>query len=123
MRVCRYKTAQFKGYFLGARAILDILFKFAPGVESGRKIEGFILDFLMQFKQMVKIAQQPFNVQKLLNLWLKKIVVLLYIPDNLFAGMLMETDEDFINRTVCVFFYFVTCNFYCKNAQIIVFYL
>ena len=72
----------------------------------------------MQFKQMVKIAQQPFNVQKLLNLWLKKIVVLLNLPDNLFAGMLMETDEDFINRTVCVFFNFVTYNFYCKNAQI-----
>mgnify|MGYP001191388250 CR=1 FL=1 len=49
MRVRRYKTASFRDYFLGARAVLDILFKFAPGMESGRKNEGFISDLLMQF--------------------------------------------------------------------------
>jgi hypothetical protein len=48
-------TAQFKGYFLGTWAVLDILFKFAPGMESGRKNEGFILDLLMQFKVYSKI--------------------------------------------------------------------
>ena len=48
--VRRYKTAQFKGYFLGARAVLEILFKLAPGMESGRKNEGFILYLFMQFK-------------------------------------------------------------------------
>ena len=51
LRVCRHKTAQFKGYFLGAWAVLDILFKFTPGMESGRKNEGFILDLLVQFKR------------------------------------------------------------------------
>jgi hypothetical protein len=49
LRVCRYKTASFRGYFLGARAVLDILFKFAPGMEYGRKNEDFILDLLRQF--------------------------------------------------------------------------
>ena len=37
LRVRGYKTAQFKGYFLGARADLDIHFKFAPEKESRRK--------------------------------------------------------------------------------------
>ena len=53
LRVCRYKTASFRDYFLGARAVLDILFKFAPGMESGRKNEGYILDLLMQFNRLV----------------------------------------------------------------------
>ena len=47
--VCRYKTAQFKGYFLCAWAVLDIIFNFAQGMESGQKNDGFILDLLMQF--------------------------------------------------------------------------
>ena len=46
----RYKTAHFKGYFLGARADLDIFFEFASVMESGRKNEGAILHLLMQFK-------------------------------------------------------------------------
>ena len=40
----------FRGYFLGTRAVLEILFKFAKGMESGRKNEGFILNHIMQFK-------------------------------------------------------------------------
>ena len=38
MGVRRYKTAHLKGYFLNARAILDIFFEFAPVMEYGRKI-------------------------------------------------------------------------------------
>ena len=49
--VRRYETDQFKGFFLGDRAVLDILFKFDLGMESVRKNDGFILDLLMQFKQ------------------------------------------------------------------------
>jgi hypothetical protein len=51
MGVCRYKMAHFKGYFLGARAVLDIFYVFAPVMESGRKNEGAILHLLMQFKR------------------------------------------------------------------------
>ena len=53
MGVCRYKTAHFKGYFLGARAVLDIFYEFAPVMESGRKNEGAILHLLMQFKRKI----------------------------------------------------------------------
>ena len=34
LRVRSYKTASFRGYFLGARAVLDIFLKFAPGMEE-----------------------------------------------------------------------------------------
>ena len=64
---CRYKTAQFKGYFLGAWAVLDILFKFAPGMESGRKNEGSILDLLMQFNTKLYVCQKYFNTWKILK--------------------------------------------------------
>ena len=47
--------AQFKSYFLGIRAVLDILFKFASGMESGRKNEGFILNLLMQLKKLIMV--------------------------------------------------------------------
>ena len=50
MGVYRYKTAHFERYFLGSRAVLDIFFEFAPEMESGKKNEGAILHFLMQFK-------------------------------------------------------------------------
>ena len=63
MRVRRYKTASFRDYFLGARAVLDILFKFAPGMESGRKNEGFILDLLMQFN-VFNGVKTYFKIQK-----------------------------------------------------------
>jgi hypothetical protein len=56
LRVRRYKTAQFNGYFLGAWAVLDILFQIAPGMESGRKNEGFILDLLMQFNLKTRVT-------------------------------------------------------------------
>ena len=46
----RYKTAHFEGYFLGARAVLDIFFEFAQVMESGKKNEGAVLHLLMQFK-------------------------------------------------------------------------
>ena len=42
--------ADFEGYFLGARAVLDIFFEFALVMESGRKNKGAILHLLMQFK-------------------------------------------------------------------------
>jgi hypothetical protein len=51
LAVHRYKTAHFEGYFLGARAVLDIFFEFALVMESGRKNEGAILHLLMQFKK------------------------------------------------------------------------
>jgi hypothetical protein len=50
LAVHRYKTAHFEGYFLSARAVLDIFFEFALVMESGRKNEGAILHLLMQFK-------------------------------------------------------------------------
>ena len=40
----------FEGYFLGAWAVLDIFFEFAPVMDSGRKNEEAILYLLMQFK-------------------------------------------------------------------------
>ena len=51
LAVHRYKTAHFEGYFLGAGAVLDIFFEFAPVMESGRKNEGAILHLLMQLKR------------------------------------------------------------------------
>jgi hypothetical protein len=36
-------------------AVLDILYKFAPGMESGRKNKGFILNLLIQFKVIKKV--------------------------------------------------------------------
>ena len=62
LRVCRYKTVSFRGYFLGARAVLDILFLFAPGMESGRKNECFILDLLMRFKVSLKSSPIHFCI-------------------------------------------------------------
>ena len=50
--VHRYKMAHFEGYFLGARAVLDIFFEFAPVMESRRKNEGAILYLLIQFKDL-----------------------------------------------------------------------
>ena len=56
---------------------LDILFKFAPGMESGRKNEGFILDLLMQFKGpkivllkiiMKKIITEPLIIYPMVQL-------------------------------------------------------
>jgi hypothetical protein len=49
LAVHRYKTPHFEGYFLGARAVLDIFLEIALVMESGRKNEGFILHLLMQF--------------------------------------------------------------------------
>jgi hypothetical protein len=61
LAVHRYKTAHFEGYFLGARAVLDIFLEFALVIESGRKNEGFILHLLMQFK--VYICNQLINLK------------------------------------------------------------
>ena len=41
--------AQFEGYFLGARAVLDIFFEIVPVMEFKRKNEGAILHLLVQF--------------------------------------------------------------------------
>ena len=57
----RYKTAHFEGYFLGARAVLDIFFEFAPVMESGKKNEGAILHLLMQFNINNLMLQDRFQ--------------------------------------------------------------
>ena len=60
--VHRYKTAHFEGYFLGARAVLDIFFEFFPVMESGRKNEGAILHLLIQFKGVPCIKQHSIKL-------------------------------------------------------------
>ena len=62
----RYKTAHFKGYFLGARAVLDIFFEFTPVMESGKKNEGAILHLLMQFNIKVLLIYQRV-IYKIIN--------------------------------------------------------
>jgi hypothetical protein len=47
----------FEGYFLIARAVLDIFFEFALVIESGRKNEGAILHLLMQFNTKLIIEK------------------------------------------------------------------
>ena len=58
--VLGYKTAR----FLGDRVVLNILFKFATDMESGRNNEGFILDLLIQFKGILNILVKISNLQK-----------------------------------------------------------
>jgi hypothetical protein len=51
--VHRYKTAHFKGYFLGARADLDIFFEFAPVMVPEGRMRGLFYIFscsLIKFK-------------------------------------------------------------------------
>ena len=53
----------FEGYFLGARAVLDIFFEFAPVMESGRKNEGAILHLLMQFNASGRCIFHSINLK------------------------------------------------------------
>ena len=48
----RVLLAHLEGYFLGARAVLDIFLEFALVIDSGKKNEGFILHLLMQFNKI-----------------------------------------------------------------------